>query len=236
MALNIDEIKQHAKEYVELEAETKVIAVEFKESFKLFGREDVVLSVKTIDREFPEWWVVGGSTPMNLYSKKQFSSADEAFSFHTGIMLRMIAKQNEKAPEAIGYDAFISHAFEDKDDFVRPLAERLKNIGFKIWYDEAELKVGDSLRKSIDRGLAISEYGIVVLSESFFEKNWPQYELNALAAKEIEGKKVILPIWYNITKQDVLTYSPILADKVALTYPELDIEEIAEKLAEVLSN
>jgi hypothetical protein len=55
------------------------------------------------------------------------------------------------------YDAFISHASEDKDTLVRPLAEKLRALDFRIWYDEFELKVGDSLRRSIDKGLANSK-------------------------------------------------------------------------------
>ena len=159
---------------------------------------------------------------------------DVAYSLHQGIMLRMLAEQNPDAPESIGYDAFISHASEEKDDLVRPLAETLTEMGFNIWYDEFELRVGDSLRESIDKGLAVSAYGIVVLSTAFFAKNWPQYELNGLVAREIDGGKVILPLWHNVTKQDVLQYSPPLADKVALVSPDKSIEEIAEALAKVL--
>jgi hypothetical protein len=233
--LNIDQLRQRAKEYVELEASTEVMDVEFVETFMLFGRQDAVLSVKTTDKEVPEWWVVGGNSPLNLYDKNKFGSADEAFSFHTGLLLRMLALQDDEAPEAVGYDAFICHASEDKEEIVRPLAEKLIELGFKIWYDEFELKVGDSLRQSIDRGLAISEYGIVVLSEAFFAKNWPQYELNGLVAREIEGRKVILPVWHRIDKAEILKYSPPLADKVAAVYPQLSLDEIAEKLADVLT-
>ncbi len=106
------------------------------------------------------------------------------------------------------HDAFISHASEDKDDFVRPLVEALEASGFDIWYDEFSLKVGDSLRRSIDLGLSNSRYGIVVLSGAFFDKNWPQYELDGLVAKEMEGHKVILPIWHKVSKDEVMRYSP----------------------------
>ena len=85
------------------------------------------------------------------------------------------------------YDAFICHASEDKEAFVRPLAEALKSAGYDIWYDESSLSVGDSLRQNIDKGLAASRYGIVVLSSAFFSKNWPQYELNGLVAREMES-------------------------------------------------
>jgi hypothetical protein len=233
MPLNTKQFKQRAKEYVEIEADTKVVAVKFIETFTLFGRQDAVLSVRTTDKKVPEWWVVGGDTPMNLYDKKKLDSPDEAFSFHTGLMLRILARQNSDAPEAVGYDAFISHATEDKERFVRPLAKKLVALGHKIWYDEFELKVGDSLRQSIDRGLAVSEYGIVILSNAFFAKNWPQYELSGLVAREIEGTKVILPIWYGINKTQIVRYSPPLADKVALVHPQLSIAKIAAKLAEV---
>jgi hypothetical protein len=132
------------------------------------------------------------------------------------------------------YDVFISHASEDKDEFVRPLAEALTESGFSVWYDDFELEPGDSLRQAIDQGLVKSNYGIVVLSRAFFEQDWPQYELNGLFAKELHRDKVILPVWYDVEREDVLSYSPILADKFALRASSLNIEQIAERIAAVL--
>jgi hypothetical protein len=189
------------------------------------------------DAEDPEWWVIGGTTPMNLYSKRRFPMADEAFTFHTGLTLRMLARdeiESAEPPAEVGYDAFISHASEDKEKLVHPLANALTKMGFRIWYDEFTLKVGDSLRQSIDKGLINSRYGIVILSPSFFAKNWPQYELNGLSSREIAGRKVILPVWYKITKDDLLAYSPTLADKVAVTTDKKPIKIVAAALAEVL--
>ncbi len=133
------------------------------------------------------------------------------------------------------YTAFISHASEDKNDIARPLAEALRNFGHEIWYDELTLKVGDSLRRTIDRGLVASRFGIVILSPSFFEKNWPQYELDGMVAREVEGRKVILPLWHKVTKSEVLAYSPTLADRVALSTAIYTVEEIAIKIHEVLT-
>ena len=134
------------------------------------------------------------------------------------------------------YDAFISHASEDKDDLVRPLAEELIKNGLSIWYDEFELKVGDSLRRSIDAGLVRSKFGIVIFSPSFFAKNWPQYELDGLVEKEMAGNKVILPLWHKVSKNEVMKYSPALADKVALNTAMYTIEELAKKLASAIKN
>ena len=78
-------------------------------------------------------------------------------------------------PEHV-YDAFICHASEDKEAVVSSLARALANAGLSIWYDEFSLKLGDSLRRSIERGLAQSRYGIVIISPHFFEKEWPQVE------------------------------------------------------------
>ena len=76
----------------------------------------------------------------------------------------------------------------------------------------------------------------VVLSPSFLSKNWTQYELNGLVAQEIDGTKVILSIWHNVTKTDVLRYSLILADKYALSTARFDVEELASQLVRVFEN
>jgi len=109
---------------------------------------------------------------------------------------------------------FISHASEDKNEVARPLATLLGDYGISVWYDEYELKLGDSLRQRIDEGLATSDYGIVILSKHFFAKQWPLRELNGLSSKE-DGK--ILPIWHNITKKYIARLSPMLADKVGIS-------------------
>jgi hypothetical protein len=239
LGIHLKTFIQRAKEYVELEARTKVISVRFAERFTLLGRSDVVVSVRTTDEKDPNWWVVGGGTPMNLYSKRIFPSADEAFTMHTGLMLRMMAddfRMSKKAPKDVGYDAFISHASEDKDDVARPLAKELTKFGFSVWFDEFSLRVGDSLRRTIDRGLRLSRFGVIILSKDFFAKNWPQYELNGLVSREIDGKKVILPVWHGVTKKEVEYFSPALSDKVAANTATSSIRKIARALADAMTD
>lgn len=114
------------------------------------------------------------------------------------------------------YDVFICHASEDKKDFVRPLAEKLRQQHLDVWYDEFSLKIGDTLTQKIDEGLSKSRYGIVVLSHNFFKKPWAKRELNGLTLREmVEKKDLILPIWHRVYVQDVMQYSPPLADKKA---------------------
>jgi len=132
------------------------------------------------------------------------------------------------------FDVFISHASEDKDEVVRPLAESLREGGLVVWYDEFELKIGDSLRRKIDAGLARSRFGIVVLSQAFFGKGWPNYELDGLVTLSVSGEQVLLPIWHNITKREVIQYSPSLADKLARSTATHTVEEIADEIIGVV--
>lgn len=133
------------------------------------------------------------------------------------------------------YNLFISHASQDKADFVEPLAEMLSGMGFKVWYDDFVLKLGDSISRSIDKGIARSSYGLVVLSPHFFAKQWTERELAGLTTREVAGrKKLILPVWHNVTHEDVMEYSPTLADKKALDTRQMSLEEIAQAVAEVL--
>jgi TIR domain len=132
--------------------------------------------------------------------------------------------------EDFDYDLFISHASEDKAGFVRELVALLEQHGLKVWFDEAELQVGDSLVQSIEDGLRRSRFGVVVLSRAFFAKRWPRAELDSLASREISsGDRVVLPIWLDVGEAEVRQYSPLLADKLALRSEE-GVQAIAAKL------
>lgn len=135
------------------------------------------------------------------------------------------------------WDIFICHASEDKDSVARPLANHLRELGLKVWLDEHEIHIGDSLRAKIDAGLAKSRFGIVVLSPSFFSKRkrWPTSELDALVAKENVGKKVILPIWHNLDYDDVARRSQILASRLAADTGE-GLPRIAAKIVRAIEN
>ena len=130
------------------------------------------------------------------------------------------------------FDLFISHASDD-NDVATPLAEALRDLGLRVWFDRDILSVGDSLRRSIDLGLSSSRYGVVILSPAFLRKGkgWTTYELDSLVAREIDARKVILPIWHKLTRDEILGYSPSLADKVALNTATATVADIALDIA-----
>ncbi len=132
------------------------------------------------------------------------------------------------------FDVFICHASEDKVDVVEPLANELQKLGLNVWLDKSVIKIGDSLRRKIDEGLSKSRYGIVVLSPEFFKKNWPQYELDGLLAREMaDAVKVILPVWHKVTAKEVKAVSPSLSMLYAGN-TENGILRLAADLAEVI--
>jgi hypothetical protein len=131
------------------------------------------------------------------------------------------------------WDVFISHASEDKEAVALPLADALKRAGLKVWLDRQELRLGDSLREKIDQGLAESRFGVVVLSQHFLQKRWPNRELNGLSALEEDGKKVILPVWHEITKTELASYSPMLADRLAVSTSD-GIDKTARAILDVV--
>jgi phosphoribosylaminoimidazole carboxylase (NCAIR synthetase) len=98
------------------------------------------------------------------------------------------------------------------------------------------LRIGDSLRQKIDKGLANSRVGLVVLSPSFIDKGWTNYELDGIVTRAVSGEQILLPIWHNITKQQVVDFSPSLADKVARSTATHTTEEIASEIAELIQS
>lgn len=129
-----------------------------------------------------------------------------------------------------GADAFISHASEDKDAVVRPLASELTARGHTVWFDQFELTVGDHLTSELDRGLSRCRFGVVVLTRHFIAKDWTRMELAGLLALETgDGRKRILPVRHGLTHKDVVTFSPLLAGRVSVT-TEIGISAVADAL------
>lgn len=132
------------------------------------------------------------------------------------------------------WDVFVSHASEDKESVAEPLASELRKRGLRVWLDATEMRIGDSLRRKIDYGLAHSTFGIVILSESFFAKGWTQYELDGIIGRTVSGDQRMLPIWHEISHEQIADKSPSLADKIARNTALNTLAEIADEIASVV--
>ena len=145
---------------------------------------------------------------------------------------------NTSVSETEEYDVFVSHAWEDKEDFVDEFVSDLEKVGLRVWYDKNRLKIGDKMRQKIDDGLKKSRFGIVVLSPNYIAENkyWTKAELDGLFQKETYNNKVILPIWHNLTKKQVIDFSPIIADRKAATTALQTPAEIAQEIKELFED
>lgn len=132
--------------------------------------------------------------------------------------------------------AFISHDSRDKQTIARPLALKLSGLGIPVWFDEFSLKLGDSLRESIERGIRETDYCILIVTRNFLTNDgWTKTEFNSVFTKEvIQKKKVMLPIWHDVSKEEVYEYSPSLVDRLAAKWSE-GVEQIAAKLKHRIS-
>ena len=164
------------------------------------------------------------SLPTGVYSPYVESTYQELYKRN---------KPNESDPQII-YDVFISHASEDKESFVSPLVEALQNAGIRVWYDETTMQWGKGLREQIDNGIKRSKYAIVVLSKSFFSKKWPQRELDGILAKESITGATPLPIWYDITFEEVFEFSPTLSGIYSYSTSDKSIGDICQAFKLIL--
>lgn len=137
-------------------------------------------------------------------------------------------RKPEEVENSAMYDVFISHASEDKKEFVDPLVAALQDAGIRVWYDTLEMQWGKSLREQIDNGIKRSKFAILVLSKNFFAKQWPRRELDGILAKQDVTGATPLPIWYNINFEEVYEFSPTLSGVYSLSTDRNSISDICE--------
>ena len=132
------------------------------------------------------------------------------------------------------WDIFISHASEDKEAFVEPLANRLKELAVRVWYDKFVLLPGDRLSEKIGEGLAKCRCGLLVLSKGFIKKPWTKYELSGLVNRFVEEGTRLIPIWYGINRAEVAAFNPALADLFSIKGDPGQIDKCALEVLRVI--
>lgn len=210
---------------------------------EIVGREAPFLGSSTAESS-PEVWVREVSTAIVAYwgaetiddfLQTRIEELRASPTWHWPAAEPTAAESRDvEEPDEEPRSVFISHASEDRSDIARPIAEGLEVAGWKVWLDEYELTVGDSLFQRINDGLAKSRCGVVILSENFFAKHWPKQELEALAAKEsTSGAKVILPVWHGIDENYLAREAPMLAGRLGVS-THSGISHVVEQLSRAL--
>jgi hypothetical protein len=132
------------------------------------------------------------------------------------------------------YDCFISHASEDKVDFVEPLVAALSHIGITCWYDNSQIILGDPIRRKIDEGISYSKSGILVISERFLHKPWTQYELDGLHQRYISGELRLISILHGVSHQEYQKFSASLASQLYTSTANDSISSMVSKIAKAV--
>ena len=180
-----------------------------------------------------------------LKQRKQYETKNERTISNLISTVNEVKKKQEKlndnyplltVPIDEAYDVFISHASEDKKEFVDHLVQSLKDKNINVWYDTDQLTWGKSVRTNIDKGLYNCKFAIVVISEYYISKTWTRREFNALYSFDKRAEEFILPIWHNISEERVREFSPMLMDNKAMKSNEASVEEMANLFVGLLND
>jgi len=148
--------------------------------------------------------------------------------------LSVDVKNSAANKEVIEYDVFLSHSSLDKEIFVSELSRKLSAKGLKVFEDVKVFKIGDSQTDMMNMGIFNSRFVVVFLSHNFFESGWSDYEFKSFLNREINEKKIIiLPIWHQVSYEDVKNYNPYLVDKFALDTQKFSMNEIVSHINDV---
>ncbi|TXL61102.1 toll/interleukin-1 receptor domain-containing protein [Cerasibacillus terrae] len=150
--------------------------------------------------------------------------------------LAIDVKHTAHEKEIIEYDVFLSHSSLDKETFVTELSEKLSNKGLNVFEDVKVFKIGQSQTDMMNMGILNSRFVVVFLSSNFIQSGWSEYEFKSFLNREINEKKIIiLPIWHDVSVEQVRQYNPYLVDKFALSTDKFTVDEMVEHISQVIS-
>ncbi|HBH26514.1 MAG TPA: hypothetical protein DDX54_03835 [Rhodospirillaceae bacterium] len=141
---------------------------------------------------------------------------------------KIIVDSHTKTLNPIG---FICHDAKDKDIFVKDLVLQLSRKMCPVWYDEFSIRPGDDIRKKIDEGIKKSKKCVIIISKNLIDNTrWADREVGCILEKEMkERKTVIIPVWLNVSHNEVYDYDAFLSGKRAIVH-DGNIEQTAERV------
>ena len=130
-------------------------------------------------------------------------------------------------------DVFLCHAWDDRQGPAKQLHDLLESLGVKVWFSEKDVSLGVPLLRAIDKGLANSRIGIVLVTPALLRRlpkeGIADKELSALLASER-----LIPIVHDTTYEALREVSPLLASRSGLSTAEEPIADVAAKVAELV--
>lgn len=174
-------------------------------------------------------WLSGWEATLTPQGLSYFDDKEKAVAASTS------AETTPTKPARKEFDVFISHANKDKLSYVNDLNRVIKKLGINVFYDTDVLSWGDNFKQVILDGTAKSEFAIIVISKNFFDREWTERELDEfLAQQNATGQKIVLPLLYGVTFDELKEKYPTLGDIQAITSKDYTKPEIAILLAKEL--
>ena len=131
-------------------------------------------------------------------------------------------------------DVFLCHAWDDRGGAAKELHDLLESRGVSVWFSEKDVALGTSLLREIDKGLAKSRVGIVLVTPALLrrvlQEGIADKELSVLLARDL-----LVPIVHNTTYEALREVSPMLASRSGLSTAENPMADVAAKLAELVT-
>lgn len=180
---------------------------------------------------------ISGSSSGQLRTKARWASAGSSI-LYTPAEIRTLTPVRENIEKRSDLpdlrDVFLCHAWDDRKDAAKELHDLLESKGVSVWFSEKDVLLGSSLLREIDKGLVKSRVGIVLVTPSFLKRvkgeGIADKELSALLARDL-----LIPIVHNTTFDELREVSPLLGSRSGLSTIEESMENVAAKLAELVT-
>lgn len=218
------------KEIVESENPTQMVCEQFE---KCSSQEDEVLRSllrELADKGFIKIPLWADNVPYHIQinnSARTYFEQEEEYT--------LMVEANNSGRKLKDYDVFISHANTDKSDYVDELYSAIKKLGINIFYDSDVLSWGDNWKETILKGTEQSEFAIVVISKSFFGRDWTERELSEFLQRQNKmNQKIVLPLLHNITFEQLNVEYPSLQYIQSIRSDKYSLEQISILLAKEL--
>lgn len=140
----------------------------------------------------------------------------------------------KRAAEPDLRDVFLCHAWDDRQGVAKELRDLLVSRGVKVWFSENDVGLGVPLMRAVDKGLANSRVGIVLVTPALLRRiqaeGIAEMELSALLARD-----VLVPVVHDTTYEALRKVSPLLGSRSGLSTVEDPMAVVADKLAELVT-
>lgn len=148
--------------------------------------------------------------------------------------LEPVRQNVEKQTTLDRRDYFLCHAWDDRQSSAKELHDLLDKRGVKVWFSEKDIELGVPFVREIDKGLAKSKVGIVLVTPNFLKR----IQAEGIADKELsvllqEGR--LIPIMHGTTYDALREVSPMLASRNGLSTADDTMNEVATKLADLVA-